>query len=134
MHPNIDATATCNVCGQPICSTCTLEVNGTPVCRPCAEKKAKEQAGQATGTYSQAQPVTVVNKKSSILAAILSFFIPGLGQLYNGQVIKGIVIFITFAVLIWACIGIVPWLYGIYDAYMTAEKINRGEIVKDWFK
>lgn len=60
-------------------------------------------------------------KKSPILAAVLSFMIGGLGQVYNGQAGKGLLIFFTS----WL---IIPWLYGIIDGYKTANKINEGII------
>lgn len=70
--------------------------------------------------------------KSAGLAAILSFLIPGLGQIYNGEIGKGIlflVVAIIFAFLILLLIGIplyfILWIYGIYDAYQGAERHNR---------
>lgn len=72
--------------------------------------------------------------KSSGLAAVLSFFIPGLGQIYNGQILKGIILIIIDAIngaLMFVLIGFITWpitvLYAIYDAYMTAERINARE-------
>ncbi|MCD1295232.1 hypothetical protein CUJ83_09500 [Methanocella sp. CWC-04] len=84
--------------------------------------------------------------KEPLLALILSFFLPGLGQIYNGQIKKGIIAIIGYAVVIFAMIvlsffiiGIclipvifIVWLWGMYDAYTTANKINRGEPVTDW--
>lgn len=61
-------------------------------------------------------------QKSPVLAGILSFLLGGLGQIYNGQVGKGLLIFFTS----WL---IIPWIYGIIDAYRTANKINEGSIV-----
>ena len=73
--------------------------------------------------------------KSPIVAALLSFVWIGIGQIYNGQVGKGILFMILQVLncfLFLVAIGFltVPafWLYGIYDAYTTAEKINRGAI------
>ncbi len=34
-------------------------------------------------------------KKSAGLAAVLSFFISGLGQIYNGQILKGLIIIVV---------------------------------------
>ncbi len=71
--------------------------------------------------------------KSPGLAAVLSFFLPGLGQVYNGRIAKGLVLFVLgplvfLGVLGWVVIGyvlFVPlWIYAIYDAYRTAERIN----------
>ncbi len=73
--------------------------------------------------------------KSSGLAAVLSFILPGLGQIYNGQIGKGllfIILLIVSVLSILILIGIILlpvfWIYNIYDAYDTAKKINAGEI------
>lgn len=70
-------------------------------------------------------------KKNAAIAALLSFIITGAGQIYNGEIAKGIVFFvleIIFILLIFALIGIILaplfWIYAIYDAYKTAERIN----------
>jgi TM2 domain-containing membrane protein YozV len=82
------------------------------------------------------QPPPLVESKSPILAAVLSVVFPGLGQIYNGQIGKGIAFLILGAVLVFsiaALIGFVLypifWIYNIYDAYTVARKINAG-IVK----
>ncbi len=68
-------------------------------------------------------------KKSSGIAVILSFFIPGLGQIYNGQIGKGILFIILSGILtllMFVLIGIplyiIFWVYNLYDAYKTAER------------
>ena len=73
-----------------------------------------------------------MERKSEVLAAILSAIFTGLGQVYNGQVKKGItflIIGIICAALCAVIIGFVLyplfWLYNIYDAYRTALDINR---------
>ena len=69
--------------------------------------------------------------KSAGLAAVLSFFYPGLGQIYNGQILKGVALFVIASIcaaLMFVLIGFVlyplVWLLGMYDAYSTAESIN----------
>ncbi len=72
--------------------------------------------------------------KSPGVAAVLSFFVTGLGQIYNGQILKGL-IFMAIALLnvllMWVLIGFLTaplfWIYGIYDAYRSAERLNRGQ-------
>ena len=72
--------------------------------------------------------------KNSGLAAILSFFFPGLGQLYNGQfgkgilffVINGINFFLAFVLIGFVTAGITA-LFASYDAYRSAEKINKAQ-------
>ncbi len=59
---------------------------------------------------------------------ILSFLIPGLGQVYCGKIGLGI-LFVMFAgifdILSFLLIGIpfylILWVYSMYDAYKTAE-------------
>jgi TM2 domain-containing membrane protein YozV len=72
------------------------------------------------------------SEKSSGVAAVLSFFISGLGQIYNGQILKGIIILLIQAVnglLTFILIGYIflpiVWLFAVIDAYRSAEKINR---------
>ena len=69
--------------------------------------------------------------KNPGLAAVLSFFYMGLGQVYNGQLAKGIFFIVLYSIsiaLIFILIGIITtpilFIYGMYDAYKSAEKIN----------
>lgn len=69
--------------------------------------------------------------KSAGLAAVLSFFISGLGQIYNGSILKGLVIIVvqiingalTTVLIGWIPLAIV-WVWAIIDAYREAERIN----------
>ena len=79
---------------------------------------------------------TTTTKKEPALSVILSFFLPGLGQLYNGEARKALLFFIISIVLtiITICtIGIgyifyFPfWIYNMVEAYSTAKKINLDE-------
>jgi TM2 domain-containing membrane protein YozV len=70
-------------------------------------------------------------QKNAGLAAVLSFFIPGLGQIYNGEIVKGIIIIIVqiingflAAIIVGFITGAIVWIWAIYDAYKTAERIN----------
>jgi len=66
---------------------------------------------------------------SPFIAAILSFFIPGLGQFYTGQLTKAILLFIAaviFGLLSTILIGIpfyiIVWIYSMIDAYNAADR------------
>ncbi len=70
--------------------------------------------------------------KSPGVAAVLCFFYCGLGQIYNGQIAKGILLFCAYSlslglmlVLIGFVLAPLLWIYGMYDAYSTAEAHNR---------
>jgi TM2 domain-containing membrane protein YozV len=69
--------------------------------------------------------------KNPGVAAVLSFFITGLGQIYNGQIVKGVLFIIIQAInalLMYVLIGFITfpifWIWGMVDAYRTAERIN----------
>ncbi len=69
--------------------------------------------------------------RNPILAAILSLIHAGIGQIYNGQVTKG-VIFIVVQAINWALTAVlIGWLllpivglWAIIDAYVTAKRNN----------
>jgi len=71
------------------------------------------------------------NPKNPVIAVILTAFLPGLGQIYNGDsFVRGALFFICFTVGILFLIipGILIWIYAIYDACITSNKINHGEL------
>ncbi len=104
------------------CSNCGSEIDEkAEICPKCGVR---------------VKPVPVrMEKKSSGIAAIASFFIPGLGQIYNGEIGKGIMFIIiggVFVLLMFILIGFILyplfWAYNIYDAYKTAERINAEQV------
>jgi TM2 domain-containing membrane protein YozV len=60
--------------------------------------------------------------KDPVLAALLSTVIPGAGQVYNLQFLKGLLVFLS-------CWLIIPYFLGIFDAYVTSSKANRWQPV-----
>ncbi len=72
-------------------------------------------------------PSVYPEKRNPGIAAILSLVIPGSGQMYCGYVNRGIIILISTLILVWVLIGIILWVWNIYDAYQIAENVNRGE-------
>lgn len=69
--------------------------------------------------------------KNPGVAAVLSFFYCGLGQIYNGQIFKGILMFVVYSIsilLMYVLVGFITtpilWIWGMYDAYRTADKMN----------
>jgi len=53
------------------------------------------------------------------LPALLSFFIPGLGQIVKGEIGKGILVFILFVLGCFCFVipGIIIWVWQLIDAY-----------------
>lgn len=75
--------------------------------------------------------VSNLSQKNPGFAAVASFLFAGLGQIYNGEFLKGflfIVVQVINFLLIFIVIGFITypivWAIGIYDAYRSAEKIN----------
>ena len=69
--------------------------------------------------------------KSPGVAAVLSFLIQGLGQIYNGQILKGLFLVVLQAInvaLMSVLIGFITYpivlIYAVYDAYRVADRIN----------
>jgi TM2 domain-containing membrane protein YozV len=97
------------------CSNCGAETSGN-FCNRC---------GHGQGLQVRQVAVVRTNEKHGI-PALLSFFIPGLGQLIKGHVMKGIIVFVGTAISL-ATIGFgvgvfttpIVWVWQIYDAYTS---------------
>lgn len=98
--------------------------------------------------------MAVETTRKPILALIASLVIPGLGQVYNGQVIKGLIIFlvvcafaplsplpawvalhstkhlILIVILLFAAITLAIYIYALRDAYRTAKQIGASYTLK----
>jgi len=62
--------------------------------------------------------------KSPGVAVLLSLLICGAGQLYNGEVAKGILMFIGCAVLWTVTLGWIISIWSMIDAYGTAKRLS----------
>jgi TM2 domain-containing membrane protein YozV len=52
----------------------------------------------------------------NVIAALASFFIPGLGQLLQGRIIKALMMFLLAGFLWWFLLGWIVHLWSIIDA------------------
>ncbi|CAN5923358.1 hypothetical protein BH11MYX4_BH11MYX4_41290 [soil metagenome] len=61
------------------------------------------------------------------VAAVLSFFIPGVGQIYNGAFLRGIFwLVVTPGLWLWSA-GTLGWIFHLiaaYTAYSYAKKLR----------
>jgi TM2 domain-containing membrane protein YozV len=67
--------------------------------------------------------------RNPLIAAVASFFFPGLGQTYAGEQKRGL-IFIAGTLVIGYFLGmvmIIPMLWATYDAYKLSKMVNSGE-------
>ena len=131
----------CSRCGSQVdpaegfCSKC-----GTPAAS-IVPAPAAAVAPQAA-TIPAAQPVAaeprvivIKTQKNPGVAAVLSFFWTGLGQIYNGQIGMGVLLMICYVISWWlmfVVIGFITtpilWIYGMVDTYKTAERLNMGQL------
>jgi TM2 domain-containing membrane protein YozV len=60
----------------------------------------------------------------NVIAALASFFIPGLGQLLQGRFIKAGLMFVLAAVLWWFLLGWIIHLWSIIDAALFKRPVT----------
>lgn len=127
VHADTPATAYCRTCGKAMCAACQRTVHGVIYCEDCL-------AHRVTGAVPVAVASPAMGGASPVLAGLLGF-IPGVGAMYNGQFVKGLVHVGVFAGLVAAetldisgglhallGIGIGFWvIYQVFDAYTTAR-------------
>lgn len=143
-HSEVAATAYCRACGKPLCTSCTRSVQGVIYCEECLAAKLGSVhppiAPPPPPPGNPVRPARVPGAPSPGLAIALGF-IPGVGAMYNGQFMKGIIHVLAFVCLIWmttraGLLGIfIPFLifYMVFDAYKTAHALELGQPVPDPF-
>jgi len=129
-HSGVSATAFCQNCGKPLCQTCVRTGAGGQIfCEPCWVAWQGSQPPYVPPPAGAPNPV---------LAAFLGL-IPGVGAMYNGQLIKGLIHVLIFAVLVSAAhvygifgLFVAGWVcYQVFEAYHTAKARRDGEPLPD---
>jgi hypothetical protein len=143
-------TAFCRHCGKGVCGQCAVDVEGVPHCAECAAEVAKH-APPAVAAAAAPAAVAAPRPRPSyrppedaphpVLSGVLGF-VPGLGAVYNGQYVKGLIHVILFGLLMTIATNIehgleplfVPliavfYLYMPIEAVRTAQAMRRGEKV-----
>jgi hypothetical protein len=124
-------------------------IDEAKVCHALMDSKKDELTTIPQPQIVTQPEVTIIRKherenppeeKSGFVAVICSFFIPGLGQTYNGELAKGLGFLIVTLFFIgilgigiksgWGILlGLIFWIVNIYDAFSTARKMNKGWII-----
>jgi hypothetical protein len=132
-HNGVTAAAYCQNCGKALCQACVRKgPSGQIFCEPCW--KVWSAAANPQGGYVPPP----MGGPSPGLAAVLGA-IPGVGAMYNGQFVKGLIHVAIFAVLvsmahIYDVFGlfIMAWIfYQMFDAYHTAKARRDGDPLPD---
>ena len=117
----------CGNCGsavkpeQAVCINCGAAISAAT---PVANNTNNAGKGTISGTG-----------KSAGTATLLSCLIPGLGQIYLGQTMKGVVILIADLLLTGATAGVlgpVIWIVAMVDANKIGKRLENGETVTEW--
>jgi TM2 domain-containing membrane protein YozV len=127
----VNAISVCPACGEPtreedrFCENCGAVLTQAPPPPPPPPPPPAPQAPAPAPSFQAPSQ----NKKNPLLAVAASFLLVGSGQVYNGQHIKGLILFF---IGLFGSFLIVPaliaWVYAWADAYRTAKRMNAGEI------
>ena len=135
-HPLVDSVAFCGQCGRPLCGDCKHEVRGMAYCENCLAARL-----QGPGL----PPLYGPTGGPSPGVALALGFIPGVGAIYNGQVVKAMVQVLIFASLIAMAdradsvgplfgLGAAAfYFYIVIDSYQTAKRKLLGQPPEEWF-
>jgi len=135
-HPLIDSVAYCSQCGRPICDACRHEVKGTSYCETCLAARLQS-------------PLWTVGQQGtgpSPGIALALGFIPGVGAIYNGQIVKAMVQVLLFGSLIalsnrmggafgpvFGLGAAAFYFFMVIDSYQTAKAKQLGQPTAEWF-
>ena len=136
-HPEADSVAFCVQCGRALCAQCKRDVHGMAYCENCL-------AARMQG--SSLPPILGPHAGPSPGVALALGFIPGVGAIYNGQVVKGMVQVLIFGSLValsdrvgspldTVCgLGAAAfYFYMVIDSYHTARRKLMGLPSEEWF-
>ncbi|HXJ89638.1 MAG TPA: DUF5668 domain-containing protein [Candidatus Binatia bacterium] len=165
-HSDQAAVAFCRTCGKPLCNQCTRDVRGVIYCEACLAARMEGAPAPGAGTIpppppnayppiggpsTYVPPVPPVAPVSSgpnpTVAGILGAIPFGVGAVYCGQYVRGLVYLGIFVLTIvvqsqdipgiaHAALGIFQgffWIYQIIDSVTTARAIQAGTPAPDPF-
>lgn len=154
LHPETPATAYCRSCGRPLCAVCQRTVDGVVYCQDhfpvpvyaAPPVGAPGYAGSTANPYAQPVPPATAGVQTNPVLAFILGWIPGVGAIYNGQYVKGLVHAVIFGLLVSLISNnpeeaVAPFLgitiaafvfYMPFEAYHTAKKRQMGVRVDEW--
>jgi hypothetical protein len=134
-HPLNDAYVYCGQCGRPLCNDCKREVGGMVYCENCLTARLHAPMSSLDSGTGPSPGV-----------ALALGFIPGVGAIYNGQVLKGMVQVLIFGSLIalgnrvhgpldtiFGLGAAAFYFYMVIDSYQTAKYKQLCKPGPDWF-
>lgn len=152
LHTDVPATAYCRACGRALCASCQRPASGTVFCSEHVPGATYTSSGDTyapaggPNPYTQPNPPSASAVQTSPGLAFLLGLIPGVGAIYNGQYMKGLVhavlfgFFMSFASAadhtagepVMALLVAAFYFYMPFEAYHTARKRQMGIAVDEW--
>lgn len=136
-HPLADSVGFCGSCGRALCGECKRDVRGMVYCEACLAARVQ------TPGFS---PIFGPGAGSSPGVALALGLIPGVGAIYNGQVVKAMLQVLLFGSLIALAdkvgdpletvfgLGAAAfYFYMVIDSYQTARAKLLGQATQEWF-
>jgi len=148
VHNEIPAIAYCRTCGKAVCEHCKRDVRGVIYCEDCLASRVEGTLPPAVAAAvpppGAVSAAGVPSGGPNPVVATLLGFIPGVGAIYNGQVMKGFIHVLIFAGLVWAedrsgggpFFGLLIaffYFYMVWDGYATAKAIQERRPLPDPF-
>jgi hypothetical protein len=158
-HPEAPAIGYCRECGKPLCEACRREAGGTLYCEEHSPVIAHSPAPPPPAASPYTAPYTAPQSSPQLnqippgdpgvspgLAFLLGF-IPGVGAIYNGQYVKGLIHVVVMGLLISITSNeemsgnlqplfgmmIGAWVfYMAFEAYHTAKRRQLGQPVDEF--
>jgi LiaI-LiaF-like transmembrane region len=134
-HTQTDSVAYCSQCGRALCVECKHEVRGIVYCEECLAAR-----------LGAAGLPPILGQGPSPGVALALGFIPGVGAIYNGQVLKAMVQVLLFGSLIaisnrvggpldtiFGLGAAAFYFYMVIDSYQTARSKQLGRPTPEWF-
>jgi len=137
-HTTVPAAGYCRTCGKALCEECKREVRGVVYCEECIARRMETTLPSAApGAPAAAAAPPATTGGANPVAATLLGFIPGVGQMYNGEFGKAFLYVVIFASLCWAgdradifgFFAALFYFYMVFDAYRVAKARQQGQPV-----
>lgn len=95
---------------------------------PTHQPPARRDADVPADSGSRGRPR---RHRIPVLAGALSLLVPGLGQFYNGELGKGVMVLFSYLFLWVFWLFWVVHIWSVIDAYMVAEQSNQRDLLED---
>ena len=135
-HPQTESVAYCGHCGRALCAECKREVGGMLYCEQCLANRLRSPG---------LTPLPGLGEGPNPGLALFLGFIPGVGAIYNGQLVKAMVQVLLFGSLIalsnrvggpfdtiFGLGAAAFYFYMVIDSYQTARRRQLGLPAEEW--